>query len=614
MSISSPPRSGFDHLELAPPLLDALRGLDYDTPTAIQAAAIPDLLAGRDVVARAHTGTGKTAAFALPILSQIDLARPETQALVLVPTRELAIQVAEAFRRYGARLPSLTVLTVYGGQEYGAQIRGLRAGSHVVVGTPGRIMDHMRRGRLDLTALRFVTLDEADEMLAMGFVDDIEWILQNAPDGRQTMLFSATMPPRIREIASRYLTEPREVSVRQSTATAITIRQRYCVAGPEHKLDVLCRILEVEATDGVLVFAKTKAGTTKLVDALTGRGFTCAALNGDVPQHLREETVERLKRGQLDILVATDVAARGLDVDRIRHVINFEMPGSAESYVHRIGRTGRAGRAGDAILFVTPRETRMLRTIERGTGQALTRMAVPTIDEVNERRLSRFADRIATTLTGGDLAPFRAVVERLHEELGADPLDIAAALARLVHGDRPLLLEKNAKGAPPPSYGDLPADDGANGNGHRSGRARAGTNRGRDPREPARGRGPNGAGDARDRGGRGDDGIAYEAFRVEVGRAHGVGPGNLVGAIAGESDLDRRYIGRIEIHDDHSLLDMPVGMPAEILRDLQRVWVMGRQLRMSRVTSPRAPRRPERGHRPPARRVPRDPHPASRVR
>lgn len=565
MTTDTPRLAGFDAFGLAPSVLAALRGLDHETPTAIQTAAIPELLNGRDVIAQAHTGTGKTAAFALPILSRIDLDRAEPQALVLTPTRELTIQVADAFRRYGAGRTGLRVLPVYGGQAYGTQVRALRAGSHIVVGTPGRAIDHMKRGRLSLEGLRVLVLDEGDEMLAMGFVDDIEWILEQAPAERQTALFSATMPDAIRRIAARHLRDPREVSVQQHGATAATIRQRYWLATDHHKLDALSRILETEVTDGVLVFVRTKAATAELSRALTQRGFVCAPLSGDVEQKTREETVDKLKRGDLDIIVATDVAARGLDVDRIRHVINYEMPGNAEAYVHRIGRTGRAGRAGDAILFVSPREKRMLRIIERATNQRITQMTLPTVDEVNARRVNRFVERIARTLTDVDLAPFRAVIERFQaENPGSSPLEIAAALAHLAHGERPLFLSRERH--VPLTKPERPTKP---------------EPRVRGPVRPAKSRTVR----------RKDPAIEYEPFRVEVGSTHGVQPGNLVGAIANEANLDRRYIGRIEIHDDHSVLDLAAGMPHEVLRDLQRVWVMGRQLKMSRLGGHRSPKR-----------------------
>jgi ATP-dependent RNA helicase DeaD len=571
---------GFARFDLLPAILDTLGELGHETPTDIQAAAIPELLDGRDVIAQAHTGTGKTAAFALPILSRLELDRAEPQALVLTPTRELTIQVADAFRRYGAGLPGLRVLPVYGGQEYGTQLRALRAGSHVVVGTPGRAIDHLRRGRLSLEGLRTLVLDEADEMLAMGFVDDIEWILEHAPADRQTTLFSATMPEPIRRIAARHLETPRSVSVRQRTATAVTIRQRYWLAKGFHKLDALSRILETEPTDGVLVFVRTKAATADLSRALTQRGFDCAPLSGDVEQKTREETIDRLRRGDLDIIVATDVAARGLDVDRIDHVINYDMPGNAEAYVHRIGRTGRAGRAGDAILFVSQRETRMLRIIERATNQRIAPMELPPVDEVNERRSSRFVERIGKTLERADLEPFRSIVERFQKENpDATTLDIAAALARMAHGDRPLFLSGDPRTPlTPPRRSGRP-----------SSRSRAAT--------PASSPGAAHASSARKtppsvpHARNGAPAVEFEPFRVEVGSAHGVEPRNLVGAITNEGKLERGFIGRIEVHEDHSTLEMAAGMPSHVLRALQRIWVLGRQLKMSRVGGDRVPKR-----------------------
>ncbi|MGR8921966.1 MAG: DEAD/DEAH box helicase, partial [Gammaproteobacteria bacterium] len=434
----------FSDLNLAPEVLAALDAVGYEVPTAIQAETIPPLLGGRDLIGQAQTGTGKTAAFALPILSRIELDRRAPQALVLTPTRELAIQVAEAFQRYAANLPGFHVLPIYGGQEYGVQLRALRRGVHVVVGTPGRVMDHMRRGTLSLDGIDRLVLDEADEMLRMGFIDDIEWILEQSPPGRQTALFSATMPKPIRAIAERYLDDPETVSIRLETMTAGTIRQRYWkVAGPG-KLEALTRILEAEDFSGVLIFVRTRTATVELAERLEARGFASGAINGDMPQAMRERTIGQLRDGRLDILVATDVAARGLDVERVSHVINFDIPYDPEAYVHRIGRTGRAGRAGDAILFVTARETRMLRVIEKVTGQAIERMELPSVERVNESRRSRFADAITATIGSQDLAPYRELLQRYQQEENVDPLTIAAALAALVQGEEPLFLPPDA--------------------------------------------------------------------------------------------------------------------------------------------------------------------------
>ncbi len=558
MNIQAPVAPSFDAFGLSEPLLSALRDAGYVSPTPIQIETIPPLLAGRDVVGQAQTGTGKTAAFALPLLAGIDASRASPQVLVLTPTRELAVQVAAAFERYAAHLENLRVLAVYGGQEYGGQIRALRRGAHVVVGTPGRIMDHMRRQRLVLDELRAVVLDEADEMLQMGFVEDIEWVLRESPPARQTALFSATIPAPIRRIAEQHLREPVEITVGQRSAPAVTIRQRYWIADDAHKLDALSRFLETEPVDGALVFVRTKAVTTTLAASLATRGIVCAPLNGDVPQSQREATVEDLKRGKIDVIVATDVAARGLDVERVSHVFNYDMPGDAASYVHRIGRTGRAGRAGDAISFVTRRELPKLRSLERGVGGRLIETELPPIHAVNARRVERFMDRITSAREAGGLTTFTELVERYRVETGASAMEIAAALARLVQGDTPLLVSEPT---------------------HRR--------RGARPTRPAASRKP-------ERRGR-LPGVAFEPYRVEVGRAHGVEPGNLVGAIANVADLDRRYIGRIDIREEWSIVDLPVDMPDPVRRTLGKVWVSGRQLRMTRCTGRPRPSRPERG-------------------
>ncbi|MCK5647382.1 MAG: DEAD/DEAH box helicase, partial [Gammaproteobacteria bacterium] len=387
--MSSAPGSNilsFDSLDLLPPILQAVNDSGYTTPTEIQTQSIPHLLAGKDMIGQAQTGTGKTAAFALPILCNIELNLRKTQVLVLAPTRELAIQVAEAFQTYAKHLPKINIVPVYGGAPYSEQLRGLKKGAHIVVGTPGRVMDHIRKGSLNLSALQTLVLDEADEMLRMGFIDDVEWVLEQSPESRQIALFSATMPTVIRKIAQKYLVEPELVKVASKTMTAATIRQRYWRVYGASKLDALTRILELEDHDAMLVFVNTKNMTLELADQLQTRGFACEALNGDIPQNGRERIVERLKRGRLDILIATDVVARGLDVQRISHVINYDAPRDNESYVHRIGRTGRAGREGDAILFVSRRETRLLKSIERTTKQPITEMEIPSVKRINELR------------------------------------------------------------------------------------------------------------------------------------------------------------------------------------------------------------------------------------
>ncbi|MFP4494911.1 MAG: DEAD/DEAH box helicase, partial [Halochromatium sp.] len=439
MSDSSPATS-FADLGLPPALLSALDAVGYETPSPIQAATIPHLLAGSDLLGHAPTGTGKTAAFALPLLARIDLAQRTPQVLVLTPTRELALQVAEACQRYASALGGFQVLPIYGGSDYGGQIRQLKRGVHLVVGTPGRIMDHMRKGTLRLDALQALVLDEADEMLRMGFIDDVEWILEQTPSQRQIALFSATLPSQIQRIAQRHLNDPKSISIEAATATAETIRQRYWLVSGMHKLDALTRILEVEPFEGLLLFVRTKTATTELATRLSARGWTAAALNGDMPQQQREQMVDQLRSGALDILVATDVAARGLDVERISHVVNYDIPYDTEAYIHRIGRTGRAGRAGEAILFVAPRERRMLAAIERATRQRIEPLTLPSTETVNNKRIADFKQRITDTLAAGELDFMQGLIEQYQEEHDVPAVEIAAALAKLSIGDQPLLL------------------------------------------------------------------------------------------------------------------------------------------------------------------------------
>jgi ATP-dependent RNA helicase DeaD len=534
----------FADLQLSLPVLEALAGVGYEAPSPIQAATIPVLLAGHDMLGQAQTGTGKTAAFALPVLSRIEVRKGPPQCLVLVPTRELAIQVAEAFQRYAAGIKGFHVLPIYGGQSYTPQLMSLQRGAHVVVGTPGRVLDHVKRGTLDLGQVRTVVLDEGDEMLQMGFVDDIEFILEQTPPQRQVALFSATMPAPIRRIAQKHLREPVEVTIRSTTGTATNIRQRYWVVSGVHKLDALTRILEAEPFDGMLVFTRTKQSTLELAERLEARGFAAAPLNGDMQQKDRERTVARLKNGQLDILVATDVAARGLDVERIGHVVNYDIPYDTESYVHRVGRTGRAGRKGEAILFITPRERNMLRYIERATRQPLEPMELPTIADVNEQRVARFRDRITTALEAGEAEPFRALIEEYEREHDVPAVEIAAALASMLQGGSPLLLQDKPRTAEH-AQSDEP-------------RAAPG--------------GPRLA--------EGDT----ETYRIEVGYAHGVKPGNIVGAIANVAGLEGRQIGHVDIRDDHTFVGLPKGMPDEIARELAKTRVAGQPLRLVRVT------------------------------
>jgi ATP-dependent RNA helicase DeaD len=605
------PANAFSALGLDPAVLRALADVGYEAPSPIQAETIPQILAGHDLLGQAQTGTGKTAAFALPILSRIDPALTRPQALVLAPTRELAIQVAEAFQRYAAHLPGFRVLPIYGGQSYGPQLGGLKRGAHVVVGTPGRVIDHLRRGSLDLSALRWMVLDEADEMLRMGFIDDVETVLQKTPPERQVALFSATMPAPIRRIAQTYLKEPVEVTIRDRTSTVLNTRQRYWLVDGLHKLDALTRILEVEPFAAMIVFTRTKQATEELAGRLEARGFSAAAINGDLVQAQRERTIARLRDGQIDILVATDVAARGLDVERISHVLNYDIPHDTESYVHRIGRTGRAGRSGEAILFVTPRERHLLKAIERATRQPIEPMTLPSVEIVNDRRITKFMQRIGDTLAAGDLDLFRQLVEDYESRHNVPARDIAAALARMVQGDKPLLLDpprKPVRDEAPPARDARGPRRSEPGPRSEPARARPTPARGAATERPGD-RPPRARRDPRDQAARAPE-PGMETFRVEVGLAHGVKPANLVGAIANEAGLESRYIGRIVIADEHSLVDLPEGMPSELLRHLKKVWVSGQQLRISRAGGkpehgpPRPPRAP---HHPGTRAKPRKP-------
>ncbi len=585
MSTESPPSAPllFADLGLPAPVMAAVAGVGYETPSPIQAATIPAMLAGRDVLGTAQTGTGKTAAFALPVLANIDLDAARPQALVLAPTRELAIQVAEAFQKYAAKIPGFHVLPIYGGQSYYPQLQALKRGVHVVVGTPGRVIDHLERGSLDLSGLTTLVLDEADEMLRMGFIDDVETVLKKTPETRQVALFSATMPAAIRRIAQTYLKEPVEVTIAAKTTTSANIRQRYWWVSGMHKLDALTRILEVEPFDGMIVFARTKAATEELAEKLQARGLAAAAINGDMQQAQREKTIQQLKDGKLDILVATDVAARGLDVERISHVLNYDIPYDTESYVHRIGRTGRAGRSGEAILFVTPREKGMLRAIERATRQPIEEMQLPSVEAVNDRRVQKFLDRITDTLGSGQAGEFRVLVERYEREQNVPAVEIAAALAKMVQGDTPLLLSQERAPRERPArsetYGNAPRREREE---RTVGGASAPTaRRGRDHEVGAEA--PPARAPRADKPSRGEPDVGMETFRIEVGHVHGVKPANIVGAIANEAGLESRYIGRIDIHQDHTVLDLPEGMPREVLMHLKKVWVSGQQLRIHRL-------------------------------
>ncbi|WIM06295.1 MAG: DEAD/DEAH box helicase [Candidatus Nitricoxidivorans perseverans] len=544
------PIESFAALQLPPALIEALTDVGYETPSPIQAACIPHLLAGRDLLGEAQTGTGKTAAFALPLLARLDLAKKMPQALVLTPTRELAIQVAEAFQKYAHHMPGFHVLPVYGGQSMVVQLRALSRGAHVIVGTPGRVMDHLERKSLSLDNLSMLVLDEADEMLRMGFIDDVEWILEHTPATRQTALFSATMPEPIRRVARKHLREPQEVKIRSATTTVAAIKQRYWLARGADKLEALTRMLEVEADfDAALIFVRTKIATVDLAEKLEARGYEAAALNGDMTQGLREQVIERLKSGGLDIVVATDVAARGIDVPRISHVINYDVPYDTEAYVHRIGRTGRAGRTGTAILFVAPREMRMLKAIEHATRAKIEAINLPTRSEVAGRRVAQFKEQIVEVLEGEKLDFFFDVVRQMEEESGLSARQIAAALAFHAQRERPLQMEDTKEiGDKPqfyesqnrsPSVADRPP---------------------REKREPAPRRGF--AADA-----------PLARYRIEVGRNQGASPKEIVGAIANEGGIEGKFIGQIHLFDDHSTVELPADLPADILATLKRTRV-----------------------------------------
>jgi ATP-dependent RNA helicase DeaD len=564
----SEPITDFASLGLPGPIMAAVSEVGYETPSPIQAEAIPLLLSGRDLLGQAQTGTGKTAAFALPLLARIDASANYPQLLVLAPTRELALQVAEAMQTYARFLPGFHVLPIYGGQGMGMQLSQLRRGVQVVVGTPGRVMDHIRRGTLDISRLQALVLDEADEMLRMGFIDDVEWILQHTPPKRQIALFSATMPNEIRKVAERHLNDPQHVKIASKTTTAENIRQRYWAIGGLHKLDALTRILENETFDGVIIFVRTKTQTVELAEKLSARGFSVEALNGDVAQVQRERTVERLRDGKLDILVATDVAARGLDVRRVTHVINYDIPHDTESYVHRIGRTGRAGAAGEAILFVAPRERRMLRMIEKATGHPIESMDLPSVKDINSKRTERFKTRVRETIADENISLYYRLVSELEQEDDLDALQIAAALAKLAQGDVPLLLDPKVESQSPARREFAPG----------------GGERERKPARPESQRQhPQKVVETKALPLKGLPDVEMERFRVAVGYQHGVKPGNIVGAIANEADLEAKYIGHIEIFDDFTTVDLPAGMPDETMRDLRNTWVCQQKLAIERL-------------------------------
>jgi ATP-dependent RNA helicase DeaD len=555
MSTTNEQITNFNELGLSQPILKALNESGYETPTPIQAQMIPVLLTGSDVLGQAQTGTGKTAAFALPVLENIDISLQKPQTLVLAPTRELANQVCESFKKYSSSMKGLKTLAVYGGQDYGPQLRSLDRGVHIVVGTPGRVMDHIKRGSLNLDAMKCLVLDEADEMLRMGFKEDVEWILERAPEQRQICLFSATIPAEIKSIARRFMHDTREVSIKEKTATVEATRQRYWQVSGLHKLDALSRILEAETYDAILIFVRTRLDTIEVAEQLVERGFNAAALNGDIPQNQRERIIQQLKSGKLNIIVATDVAARGLDVDRISHVINYDAPHDPESYVHRIGRTGRAGREGEAILFISPRERRYLGIIERTTRQTIEPMELPSADFINNKRIEGFKNKITHTLKNDDLSFFKKLINEYCDESQADPIELAAAMARLFQGDKSLLLKEKpvkqrSKNREFKEF--IPEQAG---------------------QKPKGGRGIRRNDEEQEEG--------MERYRIEVGKDHRVLPGHIVGAIAGETGLESKYIGRIRLFNEFSTVDLPVGMPEEMITKLKTAWICKRQLEIS---------------------------------
>lgn len=568
----------FSELGLPSFILQALTDVGYEKPSPIQAACIPPMLEGKDMLGQAQTGTGKTAAFALPLLARLDMSKQATQVLVLAPTRELAIQVAEAFQKYAHHLKDFHVLPVYGGQGYDTQLRQLKRGVQVIVGTPGRVMDHMRRGTLKLDNLTSLVLDEADEMLRMGFIDDVEWVLENAPKTTQIVLFSATMPQQIQRVAEKYLKKPQIIKIQSKTSTATTIRQRYWTVSGIHKLDALTRMLEVEEFDGVIIFVRTKVSTEELAEKLSARGYAAAALNGDVQQNRRETIVSQLKSGRLDILVATDVAARGLDVERISHVINYDIPYDPEAYVHRIGRTGRAGRSGEAILFVTPRETNMLRSIERATRQPIESMTLPTKATINQQRIARFKKRISDSMDNDDLDFYYQLIEEYQREAEVDPIKMAAALARMAQGDKPLLLDESVR-EPEPKRA-FESDRGGRDRGDRGERG---------DRKPRRDKSD--AGDKPVRNKMRPD-VPMQRFRLAVGYNDGVKPGNIVGAIANEGNIDSQLIGGIEIYENYSTVDLPAQLDRDTLDTLRKTRVCNKPINLAPFDGKDTPQRP----------------------
>ena len=544
------PSVNFKSFGLSDALIKVLDEVGYETPSAIQEQCIPYLLNGHDVIGQAQTGTGKTAAFALPLIDRIDISTNQVQLLVLAPTRELAIQVSEAIQTYARHLKGLHVLPIYGGQSYDIQLRPLKRGVHVVVGTPGRVMDHIKKGTLKLNSLKALVLDEADEMLRMGFIDDVKWVMEKLPKERQIALFSATMPDVIRRVAEKFLNDPKIVKIKTKTATAQTISQSYWLVSGVNKLDALTRILEVESFDALLIFVRTKTATVDLAEKLSARGFSAEAINGDIAQNQRERTIQQLKKGKIDILIATDVAARGLDVERISHVVNYDIPQDPESYVHRIGRTGRAGREGKAILFVAPRERRMLQTIERITRQPITPMQLPSAKIINEQRVTNFKQRISDTLNNQELGIFEELILSFQKEHEVDAFKIASALALMAQGTEPLLLSEKEL-----SQGSFKEGS----------KAKISISVHADPLKN-------------------NPSIKMRRYRLAVGRKDNIKPGNVLGAIANEAEISSEFIGAIQIFNDFTTIDLPDEMTKETLAILKKTRVFDKKLNIEELS------------------------------
>ncbi len=569
----------FADLGLSDSLLKTLADVGYETPSPIQAQCIPVLLQGRDIIGQAQTGTGKTAAFALPLMEQIDVKLTKPQALVLTPTRELAIQVAEALQSYARNMPGFHVLPIYGGQSYTIQLKQLSRGAHIIVGTPGRVMDHLERKTLNLDHLKTLVLDEADEMLRMGFIDDVEWILERTPEQHQTALFSATMPEQIRRVAQKYLVEPREIKIKSATATVAAIRQVYWQVSGMHKLDALTRILEVEEDfDAAIIFVRTKTATVELADKLAARGYAAAALNGDLNQQMRERVIDQLKSGALDIVIATDVAARGIDVPRVSHVVNYDIPYDTEAYVHRIGRTGRAGRTGNAILFVAPREIRMLRTIERATRSPIAPLTLPSRADVTNKRVNDFKEKVAEVLNAEGLDFFANIVSQIAEEQNVGAEEVAAALAMMAQEGKPLQIGgEDPRPAPAAAFDSRDSRPRPSSFGERDERKpRFNERSGDKPSFESRGERPR----REDRPARSAPAGDMVRYRIDVGRDHGVQVKDIVGAIANEAGIESRFIGRIGLYDESSTVELPAGMPKEAENALKRTRVRGVPINM----------------------------------